>query len=146
MGESIRVEMEKRFNFAREEKVSSFPLRRVSMLRALCLAVGISLAARDYKLDASEPFTAEDVLDLHAIVRHAPPELTDIGSMIQKGRELISSPQHILPGIDMLEQAMQAVYHIMGPHTAYAANAHQLLSTAYFTLGDPQTALQHTPL
>ena len=147
--EQVLDEMKQRFQYdsepldAAKQSLNNL-VRRLPVLRSLCLAVGITVAARAYDLDTPEPFTSADVLALHAIVRHRPPELQDIGAMIQQARDLINSPQHMVRGVDMLEQAMQAVYHIMGPHTAHAANAHQLLANAHFAMGDPFTAMQHT--
>jgi len=143
--EEIRKEISWRFKFdlKLDNKLSDV-IRKMSLLRSLCIAVGLTVEARKYDFTVPEPFSADDILEFHALVRHSSPELPDIAELMVKAREFLTSPQLMNRGIELLEQSLQAVYHIMGPFTAHAANAHQLLANAYYAQGDPHGAVQHT--
>lgn len=135
--EQIRAQVQKRFNFSfvLDIKFGS-KLRKMALLRGLCVACGITIEALPYNFESTDPFLADNVLAFHPLVRHAPPELHDISEMIGKAREMLQRPQTFAVGLEMLEHALQAVYHIMGPHTNHAATAHQMLANAYYQLGD----------
>ena len=109
----------------------------MALLRGVCLAVGITIEAIPYNFESSDPFTSDHILAFHPVARHAPPELPDLSDMMTKARDLLARAESIGVGLEMLEHTLQAVYHIMGPHTQLAATAHQLLASAYFQLGDP---------
>ncbi len=143
--DAIKAQVQTRFNFALvvDAKLGA-RLRKVTLLRSLCLAVGLTVQARPYNFESTEPFSADNILAFHPLARHAPPELQDISEMMGKARELVQRPASISAGVDMLEHAMQAVYHIMGPHTMQAATAHQLLANAYYQMGEPGLSVQHT--
>lgn len=71
----IRTEVRKRFRYSLDENFNIG--RKLPMLRALCLKIGIQLAAKEYDFESSSTFSPDDIVSVYPIVKCAEPTVGD---------------------------------------------------------------------
>eukprot|EP00897_Mesotaenium_endlicherianum_P009525 jgi/Mesen1/8600/ME000005S08562 len=64
----VEVFVARRYGWSLAEDTRA-ELRRLAVLRALCLKVGIEMAARTYDLDSAKPFSSADVISMFPIYK-----------------------------------------------------------------------------
>ncbi|PNY17653.1 protein KIAA0668, partial [Trifolium pratense] len=72
-------------------------IKKISVLRNLCLKVGITLAARKYDLSSSTPFQTSDVFDLRPVVKHSVPSCSEAKELVETGKlqlAEVTGPMH----------------------------------------------------
>lgn len=65
-------------------------LSRLSLLRALCIKVGLQVTARDYDFNVDHPFSPTDVQDIFPIVKSLQPRSADGSIFLEEGRTNLS--------------------------------------------------------
>ncbi|KAK7317301.1 hypothetical protein RJT34_01403 [Clitoria ternatea] len=61
-------------------------VKKISVIRNLCLKVGITLAAHKYDLDSTTPFQTSDILGLWPIVKHSIPVSSEAKELVETGK------------------------------------------------------------
>ncbi|KAK6933740.1 CLU domain [Dillenia turbinata] len=94
-------------------------VKKVSVLRNLCLKVGITIAARKYDLGAATPFETSDILDLQPVVKHSIPACTEAKDLIETGKAqlaeglLSEAYQLFSEAFSILQQHERKTYEIL---------------------------------
>jgi protein TIF31 len=110
-------------------------LRKLSLLRSLCLSMGITLHIRDYQLDTALPFSPQDVLSFFPLVHHTPPQLHYVQS-------LVDEPDQLSTHIESFESNLSTLYEDVGPNLL-SASCHQSLARTYSSFQEFERALHH---
>lgn len=61
-------------------------VKKISVIRNLCLKVGITVAARKYDLSSPTPFQTSDVFDLRPVVKHSVPSCSEAKELVETGK------------------------------------------------------------
>ncbi|KAL5160052.1 Clustered mitochondria protein [Glycine soja] len=72
-------------------------VKKISLIRNLCLKVGITVAARKYDLSSATPFQTSDVLDLRPVVKHSVPACSEAKELVETGKlqlAEVTGPMH----------------------------------------------------
>ncbi|RDX61659.1 Clustered mitochondria protein, partial [Mucuna pruriens] len=72
-------------------------VKKISVVRNLCLKVGITVVARKYDLSSATPFQASDVLDLRTVVKHSVPSCSEAKELVETGKlqlAEVTGPMH----------------------------------------------------
>ena len=125
------------FQSASEE----IPFTRLSILRSICIKLGIQLLAREYQLDGRGlPFTDSDVITLHPVVKHFPPSL----HLPQEIHKLASSRFGLGLVKDCIDLCLEALNHyqnIAGPNNVETVGCYKDLANLYLVTKDVLNSL-----
>ncbi|KAL2326480.1 hypothetical protein Fmac_025538 [Flemingia macrophylla] len=72
-------------------------VKKIFVLRNLCLKVGVTIAARKYDLNSTRPFQTSDILDLCPIVKHSMPVSKEAKELVEMGKlqfDEVTGPMH----------------------------------------------------
>ncbi|GJS59952.1 clustered mitochondria protein [Tanacetum coccineum] len=61
-------------------------VKNISVIRNLCLKVGVSIAAKKYDLSAGSPFQTSDILNLEPVVKHSITVCQEAKELIETGK------------------------------------------------------------
>ncbi|KAF6141869.1 hypothetical protein GIB67_003240 [Kingdonia uniflora] len=61
-------------------------VKKVSVIRNLCQKVGITIAARKYDLNVTDPFQTDDILNLQPVVKHSVPVCSEARDLVETGK------------------------------------------------------------
>ena len=117
------------------------PFSKLSVLRTLCIKLGLQLLARDYQLDGKGlPFTDNDVINIHPVVKHIPPTLR----LPQEIHKLASSRFGLGLVKDCIELCLEALNHyqnIAGPNNVETVGCYKDLANLYLVTKDVLNSL-----
>ncbi|KAJ3694660.1 hypothetical protein LUZ60_000037 [Juncus effusus] len=122
-------------------------IKRVSVLRNLCIKIGLLIAAKKYDLEASAPFQPSDILNLQPVVKHSVPVCTEARELMEAGKirltEGILNEAYIL-----FTEAMSLLQQVTGPMHKDVANCSRYIGMVLYHAGDIGGALvqQHREL
>ncbi|KAL5175828.1 Clustered mitochondria protein [Glycine soja] len=71
--------------------------KKISVIRNLCLKVGVTVAARKYDLSSATPFQTSDVLDIRPVVKHSVPSCSEAKELVETGKlqlAEVTGPMH----------------------------------------------------
>jgi protein TIF31 len=142
--ESIQTESCKRFAYTLvTDAALAMVLRKTSLLRGICLAVGITIVAKDFDFTSSIPFCANDVLDIVPRARHFPPGVHYLQEMVDNAVDSFITIPKTQQGTEMLNQALETVYLIMGPLNDLASLGHKWFGNAVDRANTNEFTLDH---
>ena len=117
------------------------PFTKVSILRALCLKLGVQLLAREYQLEGRGlPFAESDIICLHPVVKHFPPSL----HLPQEIHKLASSRFGLGLVKDCIDLCLEALNHyqnIAGPNNVETVGCYKDLANLYLVTKDVLNSL-----
>lgn len=126
---------------------SRWKVRKVSVIRNMCLKVGISVAARKYDLGVDMPFQISDILDLQPVVKHSVPVSSEAKKLIEMGKARLA--EGLLPdAYTSFSEAFSLLQQITGPMHREVANCCRYLAMVLYHAGDMAGAItqQHKEL
>ncbi|KAJ3404656.1 hypothetical protein CcCBS67573_g02607 [Chytriomyces confervae] len=136
LDERIRTEIETRFrypsNLLPEFLAAS---RRVPLLRALCLKVGIQLKSKQYELSKTPAFAVADVLNLYPIVKYAEPGCS-FGDELHEHALFTLRKGDQKVGLEFLSEALNVYEQVFGPVHADAAKIQRQLAVHHYETQD----------
>lgn len=115
---------------------------RLSLLRAICLKVGLCLQSREYDFEAPSPFVAEDICDFYPIVNHVPPKCKTPQVAMENGMMLLQMGNFEV-AFNSLNTALGMYHQIMGPMNKEVATCFSYIGNIMYYAGDVQQALMH---
>ncbi|KAK7314288.1 hypothetical protein VNO77_39503 [Canavalia gladiata] len=74
-----------KYKFELPEDASSH-VKKISVIRNLCLKLGITIATHKYDLNSATPFRTSDILDLHPVVKHSIPVSSEAKELVEAGK------------------------------------------------------------
>ena len=117
------------------------PFTKLSILRAVCMKLGIELLAREYQLEGKGfPFTESDVINIYPIVKHIPPTL----HLPQEIHKLASSRFGLGLVKDCIDLCLEALNHyqnIAGPNNVETVGCYKDLANLYLVTKDVLNSL-----
>ncbi len=143
LNELVISEVKKRFRYVVSNKnIVSSPF---TLLRSICLKVGIQIMAKDYDFSAQKIFETVDIVNIYPIVKHSEPRMNLADQIFQHGADLfrksatVSEKETGIPeesteekeareanvkqGLELMKEAVAILEQVRGPihpHTARA--------------------------
>jgi protein TIF31 len=114
--------------------------RKLSLLRSICMKVGIQMEAKAYNFDAALVFTVDDILNIYPVVKHAPPQATFAENAFEHGRLCLAQNEKKL-GEDILREALSMQEQIYGPVHPETGRSYGAIAMHYFSEKDYTQAI-----
>ncbi|KFD53048.1 hypothetical protein M513_06164 [Trichuris suis] len=133
------------YNF-KEDSITEFceahKVPKFSLLRSLCMAVGIQVKLRDYDLSVrcKAPFTADDIMNMNPLVRRLHFKATD-GAKSYEAALLKLEAGQLGVGLELLNEAAQLYGNVHGSVHPEIIKCLRLTARVLFTLHDYKGAL-----
>ncbi|CAJ2630760.1 unnamed protein product [Trifolium pratense] len=122
-------------------------VKKIYVLRNLCLKVGITLAARKYDLSSPTPFQTSDVFDLRLIVKHSVPSCSEAKELVETGKLQLAEGM-LSEAYTLFSEAFSILQQVTGPMHREVANCCRYLAMVLYHAGDMAGAImqQHKEL
>ncbi|KAI6646601.1 Clustered mitochondria protein-like protein isoform X3 [Oopsacas minuta] len=146
MWTGIQSEMETYFGYKLDYRSfhsasEGVPFSKLSILRSLCMKLGVQLLAREYHLEGKGlPFAESDVINLHPVVKHFPPTL----HLPQEIHKMASSRFGLGLVKECIELCLEALNHyqnIAGPNNIETVGCYKDLANLYLVTKDVLNSL-----
>ena len=116
--------------------------RTVSMLRSICIKVGIQIKARNYDLSMPQCITEEDILNLVPTLKCFQPGNSLAPDVMEHGRILASQEDKKEAGLEFMQQSIMLYEQVYGPIHPATGKAHANLAMQYFATDNKSAALR----
>jgi protein TIF31 len=126
--ERIIVDVKKRFRFDLDSGFLN--TIRFSLIRSICLKVGIQIQARTYDLSGLV-FKNEDIVNMYPIIKHAQPRAAFASEAYEHGRASISQDQKEL-GMELIRESVSMYEQIYGPIHCETGRAYANLGMLHY--------------
>nr|GLL40869.1 clustered mitochondria protein-like [Ipomoea trifida] len=122
-------------------------VKKIPVLRNLCLKVGVTVAARKYDLDAVTPFQATDILNLQPVVKHSIPISSEAKDLVETGKAQLAEGL-LNEAYALFFEAFTILQQVTGPMHREVANCCRYLAMVLYHAGDMAGAIvqQHKEL
>jgi protein TIF31 len=115
---------------------------QTSLLRAICLKVGMRIKSREYAFDGPCPFESEDICDFFPIVNHVMPKCKAPQGAMETGMMSLQMG-HFEMAFNNLNNALGMYHQIMGPMNKEVATCFSYIGNIMYYAGDIEQALLH---
>ncbi|CAI8596196.1 unnamed protein product [Vicia faba] len=122
-------------------------VKKISVIRNLCLKVGITVAARKYDLSSPTPFQTSDVFDLRPVVKHSVPSCSEAKELVETGKLQLAEGM-LGEAYTLFSEAFSILQQVTGPMHREVANCCRYLAMVLYHAGDMAGAImqQHKEL
>ncbi|TKY49558.1 Clustered mitochondria protein [Spatholobus suberectus] len=122
-------------------------VKKISVIRNLCLKVGITVAAHKYDLSSATPFQTSDVLDLRPVVKHSVPACSEAKELVETGKLQLAEGM-LSEAYTLFSEAFSILQQVTGPMHREVANCCRYLAMVLYHAGDMAGAImqQHKEL
>ncbi|GKD68314.1 clustered mitochondria protein, partial [Tanacetum coccineum] len=122
-------------------------VKNISVIRNLCLKVGVSIAAKKYDLSAGSPFQTSDILNLQPVVKHSIPVCQEAKELIETGKVQLAEGM-LNEAYTLFTEAFTILQQVTGPMHREVANCCRYLAMVLYHAGDMAAAImqQHKEL
>ncbi|KAK7401524.1 hypothetical protein VNO78_13070 [Psophocarpus tetragonolobus] len=122
-------------------------VKKISVIRNLCLKVGITVAARKYDLSSATPFQTTDVMDLRPVVKHSVPACSEAKELVETGKLQLAEGM-LSEAYTLFSEAFSILQQVTGPMHREVANCCRYLAMVLYHAGDMAGAImqQHKEL
>ncbi|EPS67381.1 hypothetical protein M569_07392, partial [Genlisea aurea] len=122
-------------------------VRKVSVLRNICLKVGITIAACKYDFEALSPFQASDILDIQPIVKHSIPVCSEAKNLVETAKVQLTEGM-MGEAYTLFSEAFTTLQQVTGPMHPEVSNCCRYLAMVLYHAGDMAGAImqQHKEL
>ncbi|RHN66156.1 putative clustered mitochondria protein [Medicago truncatula] len=122
-------------------------VKKISVLRNLCLKAGITIAARKYDLSSPTPFQTSDVFDLRPVVKHSVPSCSEAKELVETGKLQLAEGM-LSEAYTLFSEAFSILQQVTGPMHREVANCCRYLAMVLYHAGDMAGAImqQHKEL
>ncbi|KAK7334777.1 hypothetical protein VNO80_26540 [Phaseolus coccineus] len=122
-------------------------VKKISVIRNLCLKVGITVAARKYDLSSATPFQTSDVLDVRPVVKHSVPSCSEAKELVETGKLQLAEGM-LSEAYTLFSEAFSILQQVTGPMHREVANCCRYLAMVLYHAGDMAGAImqQHKEL
>jgi len=135
-----------KYQFELPEDVSS-RVKKISVIRNLCLKVGVAIAAKKYDLSAATPFQTSDILNLQPVVKHSIPVCQEAKELVETGKVQLAEGM-LNEAYTLFTEAFTILQQVTGPMHREVANCCRYLAMVLYHAGDMAAAImqQHKEL
>lgn len=122
-------------------------VKKISVLRNLCLKAGLTIAARKYDLSSPTPFQTSDVFDLRPVVKHSVPSCSEAKELVETGKLQLAEGM-LSEAYTLFSEAFSILQQVTGPMHREVANCCRYLAMVLYHAGDMAGAImqQHKEL
>ncbi|CAL4122447.1 unnamed protein product [Meganyctiphanes norvegica] len=127
-----------------DSTVERYGVQKVSLLRTVCMKVGIQILLRDYSFEtkSQETFREEDIINLNPIVKHVNPRATDAFNLYTAGNSKIQQG-FLKDGYDLISEALNLLNNVYGAMHPEIAQCLRMLARLNYIMGDYVEALSY---
>lgn len=127
-----------------DEFLESLRLHKCSLLRSICLKVGLQLLHREYALDhrSRPPFTEDDILQVFPVAKHVHPRATDAYHFYLTGQSKIQAGL-LREGYELVSEALNLMNNVYGALHPEVAQCLRLLARLCYVMGDHLEAMAY---
>ncbi len=119
--------------------IFKFAYGKTSMLRDICLNVGLILQKKNYFNDFANakisPFTADNILNFNIRTTHTNPDKKQLEKLITQGDQFLTQFM-VEQSIESYNKAIQYILTTFGGNNEKLPIIHKKLSFIYFKIGD----------
>ncbi|XP_076893132.1 clustered mitochondria protein-like [Bidens hawaiensis] len=122
-------------------------VKKISVIRNLCLKVGVAVAAKKYDLSAGTPFQTSDILNLQPVVKHSIPVCQEAKQLVETGKVQLAEGM-LNEAYNLFTEAFTILQQVTGPMHREVANCCRYLAMVLYHAGDMASAImqQHKEL
>ncbi|KAI3676675.1 hypothetical protein L1987_86287 [Smallanthus sonchifolius] len=122
-------------------------VKKISVIRNLCLKVGVTIAAKKYDLSAATPFQTSDILNLQPVVKHSIPVCSEAKELVETGKVQLAEGM-LDEAYTLFTEAFTILQQVTGPMHREVANCCRYLAMVLYHAGDMAAAIiqQHKEL
>ncbi|XP_076904447.1 clustered mitochondria protein-like [Bidens hawaiensis] len=122
-------------------------VKKISVIRNLCLKVGVAVAAKKYDLSAGTPFQTSDILNLQPVVKHLIPVCQEAKHLVETGKVQLAEGM-LNEAYNLFTEAFTILQQVTGPMHREVANCCRYLAMVLYHAGDMASAImqQHKEL
>nr|XP_043609065.1 clustered mitochondria protein [Erigeron canadensis] len=122
-------------------------VKKISVIRNLCLKVGVTIAAKKYDLSAGTPFQTSDILNLQPVVKHSIPVCQEAKELVETGKVQLAEGM-LNEAYTLFTEAFTILQQVTGPMHREVANCCRYLAMVLYHAGDMAAAImqQHKEL
>ncbi|KAK1426603.1 hypothetical protein QVD17_15279 [Tagetes erecta] len=122
-------------------------VKKISVIRNICLKVGVTLAAKKYDLSAGSPFQTSDILNLQPVVKHSIPVCSEAKELVETGKAQLAEGM-LNEAYTLFTEAFTILQQVTGPMHREVANCCRYLAMVLYHAGDMAAAImqQHKEL
>ncbi|CAI5468861.1 unnamed protein product, partial [Closterium sp. Yama58-4] len=130
----VRVFASVRFGFELDNEALA-GLRMLSLLRALCLKVGIEIAPKSYDFNSPTPFQATDIVSMVPVLRHVLCTSADGRTLLEASKAALDKGK-LDEAVSCGTKALTKLIAVCGAYHRMTAGAYSLLAVVLYHTGD----------
>lgn len=128
-----------------ESVCEKFRIQKISLLRGLCVKVGLQIALREYSLDGranstKQAFFEEDIVNVFPVVKHINPRASDAYNFFTSGQQKIQQGL-MKEGFDLISESLNLLNNVYGALHPESVQCLRMLARLSYIMGDAQEAM-----
>lgn len=129
-----------------ESVCEKFRVQKISLLRGMCVKVGLQIALREYSLEGrgatstKVAFYEEDIVNVFPVVKHINPRATDAYNFFTSGQQKIQQGL-MKEGFDLISEALNLLNNVYGALHPECVQCLRMLARLSYIMGDAQEAM-----
>ncbi|XP_040279427.1 clustered mitochondria protein homolog isoform X2 [Bufo bufo] len=127
-----------------DQAVETFSLQKMSLLREICIKVGIQVLLKEYNFDNRHKptFTEEDILNIFPVVKHVNPKASDAFHFFQSGQAKVQQG-FLKEGCELINEALNLFNNVYGAMHVEICACLRLLARLNYIMNDYSEALSN---
>ncbi|XP_056414428.1 clustered mitochondria protein homolog isoform X2 [Hyla sarda] len=127
-----------------DQAVEMYNLQKISLLREICIKVGIQVLLKEYNFDNRHKptFTEEDILNIFPVVKHVNPKASDAFHFFQSGQAKVQQG-FLKEGCELINEALNLFNNVYGAMHVEICACLRLLARLNYIMGDYSEALSN---
>ncbi|XP_063305858.1 clustered mitochondria protein homolog isoform X2 [Pelobates fuscus] len=125
-----------------DQAVENYNIQKISLLREICVKVGIQILLKEYNFDSKHKptFTEEDILNIFPVVKHVNPKATDAFHFFQSGQAKVQQG-FLKDGCELINESLNLYNNVYGAMHVEICACLRLLARLNYIMGDYSEAL-----
>ncbi|KAM8976572.1 clustered mitochondria protein homolog [Pelodytes ibericus] len=127
-----------------DQAVETHNLQKITLLREICVKVGIQILLKEYNFDSRHKptFTEEDILNIFPVVKHVNPKASDAFHFFQSGQAKVQQG-FLKEGCELINEALNLFNNVYGAMHVEICACLRLLARLNYIMGDYSEALSN---
>ncbi|XP_071994297.1 clustered mitochondria protein homolog isoform X2 [Engystomops pustulosus] len=127
-----------------DQAAEMYNLQKISLLREICIKVGIQVLLKEYNFDNRHKptFTEEDILNIFPVVKHVNPKASDAFHFFQSGQAKVQQG-FLKEGCELINEALNLFNNVYGAMHVEICACLRLLARLNYIMGDYSEALSN---
>ncbi|XP_069766359.1 clustered mitochondria protein homolog isoform X2 [Narcine bancroftii] len=127
-----------------DQAVEKYGLQKISLLREICVKLGIQILLKEYNFDSRHrpTFTEEDILNIFPVVKHVNPKASDAFHFFQSGQSKVQQG-FLKEGCELINEALNLFNNVYGAMHMEICACLRLLAWLNYIMADYNEALNN---